>query len=488
MAERARLSAPPSVRTEWPWHQLRATSLRASSIWTEDRRFEADAYLASGYGIRLACKSQANGWAALSTLARAWMPNRLKGIIGSKAFGEPYLSATQMLDLRPSPRRFLSLPDATVAELSVAAGTVLVTRSGTVGRSTITHRLHEKKIVSDDLLRIEPHDPAARGWIYAYLRTPSARQMMTSVHYGHMIKHLEPSHMDALPVPSLGNEMLAWFEAQVSTMLALRNRSYDRLLEAEAMFAAATGMLAPSSNAESPSFEIRSSVNFRGRMRLEASFYSPKARKIVEHFTNVNLRVEPLRCLTERVWWGARFRRIFGNGGLPYYSADALWTLNPSPEKYILIDYEEAAEADPYMVKPGWLIMACSGQVYGLNGSVDIVTDKLAKSFLSHDLIRIIPRKEIRPGYLLVALGHPLLGRPLVVRNAYGSSIPHLDPDDVADIPVVRLTPVLEAQIADAGEEWVRLREEANTLETTITEAAEKVIEQFLASGAGTGS
>ena len=49
-----------------------------------------------------------------------------------------------------------------------------------------------------------------------------------------------------------------------------------------------------------------------------------------------------------------------------------------------------------------------------------------------------MPKGEIRPGYLLTALTHPTLGRPLVIRNAYGTSIPHLDPADVSDIPVVR--------------------------------------------------
>jgi hypothetical protein len=39
------------------------------------------------------------------------------------------------------------------------------------------------------------------------------------------------------------------------------------------------------------------------------------------------------------------------------------------------------------------------------------------------------------------------LGRPLVIRNAYASSIPHLDPDDVASIPIVRLSKKIEDSV-----------------------------------------
>jgi hypothetical protein len=414
------------------------------------------------------------------------MPNRLKGIIVSPKFGRPYLSATQMLDLRPSHRKFISLKAGGFEELSAVGGTILVTRSGSVGRSTIAHRLHEGAALSDDLIRVVPHDPAAHGWIYAYLRTPSARQMMTSVHYGHMIKHLEPAHLSALPIPIVDAETLVRFNSKVQTMLEMRNRSYERLLQAESLFEEATGGRITSYQGRgTPGFQVRSSDLFKGRRRFEANFHNPGIRSILNRFQKVGLHVDPLSRLAERVWWGARFRRVFGDGGLPYYSADALWTLNPPPEKHILVDHEEAADAARYMVKPGWLIMACSGQVYGLNGSVDLVTDKLARSFLSHDIIRISPVKDVRPGYLLVALGHPQLGRPLVIRNAYGSSIPHLDPDDVAATPVVRIKPSLEGEIADAGEESVWLRQSADALENSFTSEAESLTERFLARMAG---
>ena len=126
--------------------------------------------------------------------------------------------------------------------------------------------------------------------------------------------------------------------------------------------------------------------------------------------------------------------------------------------------------------------MACSGQVYGLNGSVMMLSKKHESIFLSQDLIRIIPRHDlIRPGYLCVALGHPKLGRPLVVRYAYGTSIPHIDPADVGTFLVVRIGESLENQIADFMEEAVKLRAEADDLDEKLVADAEALIDRFIA-------
>jgi hypothetical protein len=126
--------------------------------------------------------------------------------------------------------------------------------------------------------------------------------------------------------------------------------------------------------------------------------------------------------------------------------------------------------------------MACSGQVYGLNGAAMLMTEHHENVFFSHDLIRILPnRNKVRPGYLLVALTHPKLGRPLVIRYAYGTSIPHLDPGDVASFPVVRLGEREEAAIADLAEEASMKRAKADFVERQLAHEAGELVDKFLA-------
>ena len=100
---------------------------------------------------------------------------------------------------------------------------------------------------------------------------------------------------------------------------------------------------------------------------------------------------------------------------------------------------------------------------------------------VSDDVIRIAPKyPKCRAGYLLMAMTHPRLGRPRIKTLPYGSSIPHIEVEDVRDFRVPRLHNRQEAEIADRVEEAARLRDEANKLENQLGVRAEIVIAGFL--------
>lgn len=418
------------------------------------------------------------GWSKLSGVARIWQPSRLKGIQVSREIGTPFLAATQIFDLRPSPRKFLSLARTADAENRfVAPGMILVTCSGSIGRSTLPYRPHEGVLVSHDLLRVEPHDRSRWGWLYAILRSPKCRAIMTAAQYGHVIKHLEVSHLETLPIPDISDEIAAHFNADADQILRKRNSAWDLMLEAEAIFDGQLGAVAIKDN--EAGFSVRASSLFRDRRRLEANFYHPQAAAILKRFENVKFHTETLNDVAERIWWLTRFKRVFGEEGTPYMSADELFSLNPTIAKRVLS--EQAANAEAYSVKAGWILMACSGQTYGLNGAVSLLDKRHESYFFSHDIVRIIPKTDrIRAGYLYATLGHPRFGRPLVIRHAYGTSIPHLDPSDVASIPIVRFDKLIEDEIGDQMETAVRLRAEADDIENAMAEEADRLIDVFL--------
>jgi hypothetical protein len=112
MAIRARLSPSREAQTHWNWHKAKFLALPASTLWGGERRMEAENYLSSGYGHRLALQARLGGSSRLGHLARVWQPSRLKGITVSAEYGTPFLAATQAFDLRPVPRKFLSLRKA----------------------------------------------------------------------------------------------------------------------------------------------------------------------------------------------------------------------------------------------------------------------------------------------------------------------------------------------------------------------------------------
>lgn len=480
MASRARLAVPqPDIQPEQSWHQAKWSTLSSALLTKGDRRMEAENYLSTGYGLRLAIQSRASGWKPIEQFARAWQPSRLKGIQVASDFGTPFLSATQVFDIRPSARKWLAVERThEAADRFITSGTIVVTCSGAVGRVTLAYAPHEKTLISHDLLRITPNNQTDWGWLYAYLRSPQGRAMMTGAQYGHIIKHLETAHIDALPVPVVNEDLAREFNRKASALLDLRERSYKHAIEAEERFAKALGIIRPAATAIG--FTISSSSLFSKRRRLEANYHTPWPTEILRQIRQRPFQVEPLANVAERVWWMARFKRFYGEGGIPYLSADELFSISPLEGKRILVDPDDSHP--DYFVRAGWLVMACSGQVYGLNGAVALMTNHHENIFFSHDLIRIIPKPgKIRSGYLLVTLTHPELGRPLLIRAAYGTSIPHLDPGDVADFPVVRLSTKEEDAIADLAEESVVLRAQADVLEREIANAASELIDRFVA-------
>jgi hypothetical protein len=473
MALPARLvDSPPAERT-WPWHTPKVGSVSVSLLLSGQRRMEAQAYLSDGHGLRLAIEAKAGGWVRFSQLATAAAPPRIKQVLVSSEHGVPYLNTSQVFDLTPKPRKWLAMGKTSKGhERLVKQGTILVMASATVGRAIVATKAHENTIISHHFMRVTPTKDDLAGWVYAYLRSPQAQAMISGAQYASVIRHIEPRHLATLPVPEVSPETAADFQTRVAAIVACRNKAVELREAAERRFSEAVGV--PTGRSSEEGHSVNVSALAGGRRRFEASYHAPKIQSIIGAFKVW----EPLRQLTSRIWWGNRFKRHYGDTGLPYMSADDVFTTNPYSSTRILVRQEDGHE--DYFVRRGWLIMACSGQTYGLIGATVLATKWHENTFFSHDMIRIIPKPGIRGGYLLTALSHPSLGRPLLIREAYGMSVPHLDPSDIGEVPIVRLGNSTENDIADLAEEAASEQARAEGLERALAEEAGKVITEFL--------
>lgn len=181
------------------------------------------------------------------------------------------------------------------------------------------------------------------------------------------------------------------------------------------------------------------------------------------------------------VWLPGRFKRIPAEDGIELVDSSSVFETNPDYDKRIADgDFGDAYNG---RVQAGWLLMARSGQTYGLNGSVAFATVAHENRAVSDDLLRIAPKEnaKFRTGYFFVALSHPVLGRPLVKALAYGSSIPHIDATDLLALEVVRLTSGEENAIADLAEESAAGRARADVLERELAADAGNLVDRFIA-------
>jgi len=483
VALRARLGAPsPPPKQTWPWHTLKIGSVSVRELRAGDRRMEAETYLSRGFSHRVAIKTRTSGWKPFSELARVVQPGRLKGVLVSPEYGTPFLTATQVFDVRPVPRKFLALDQMeTAKECFVADGTILVTRSGSVGRPTLSHAPHRGIVISDDLLRVYAKDLRDYGWLYAYLLAPQARAMTVGAHYGHIIKHLETSHLDVLPIPTVDDTIAADFSLRVSRIIELRNEGYRLTLEAEGLFEKALGQLKINDWGDK-GFNVKASNAFLGgRRRFDAAVHNPGVATIRRHLTKHGKGFTSIIEAGYDVWVPGRYKRIPAEDGVIY--RDSADILEVSPD--LMKRFADCRFGDDFngRVKNGWILIPCSGQVYGIIGTAILATEALDDQVVSNHVIRVAPKKgtSVRVGYIVTALSHLLWGRPVVKSLAFGSSVPEIDSEDLASLEFVRLKPEAESAIADLAEASANARAGADVLERKIARDAGTIIDHFMA-------
>ena len=483
MAVRARLAAPRAPQHDWRWHRVKSVSLPSEMLFLGDRRFEAENYLANGFATRRAIEVKLSGWTIFENLASTTLPNRLKGVVVSSDTGTPYLAATQVFDAYPISRKWLALEKSGDLQTRfVKSGTILVTRSGAVGRSIVATKSLEHFIISDDLLRVAPKSESHAGWIYAYLRSPTVRAMMVSAQYGHIIKHLEVAHLAAMPILLASDDVLSNCNDKFRRLIELRV-NYKKLTERARSRFEAYFDGSPVVEDQKIGFDVSLLSRIAlGRRRLDAAFHNPQVSSLMKYMEARAIGWDTLETLKCRVWLPSRFKRVPAEDGVPFLDSADLFELNPDITKKI----RDSDFGDPYRARTmaGWLLLSRSGQVYGLNGSMVIASARIEGKVISDHIIRICPNKEsCRAGYILTALTHPTLGMPRVKALPYGSSIPEIEIEDIKNIPIPRLPQSIEQAIAGDAEAAAHHRDEADHLENELAEIAEEQVVRFLSSG-----
>ena len=442
---------------------------------------EAEAYLLEGYGLRRLVEER-HGHLPLQELAEISLPPRTTAVLVGSKFGTPFLTASQAFHQRPFPRKWLAegkIPHST--ELAVERGTILTTRSGTVGRTTLAFAAHESTLISDDLLRIRSHQNETWGWVYAYLCAPKSRAMMKSHQYGHVVKHLEVGHLNQLPVPPMSSERMADFASRANHVLDLRDRAYEAITKAENYFESCLGSPDFSLVQGENGFVVPSiSILTNPQRRLDAARHEPIVSDLYNHFRQ-KATLQTLKDCGFEAWVPGRYKRVpVETGGVSFLDSSDLFRINPDTVKQLA----DGAFGDGYCgrVESGWILMASSGQVYGNIGGAVLATTCHIGKVLSNHVIRIKPSSNAaaKPGYVLMALTHPSLGRPLVKSLAHGSSVPELSPTDLEGLAIPRLAKSDEDFIADLVEESFSLHSRAGAIEGEIAFESERAIDHFI--------
>ncbi|MCB9694491.1 MAG: restriction endonuclease subunit S [Alphaproteobacteria bacterium] len=122
--------------------------------------------------------------------------------------GEPYVSASDLLEAHVRPASYLSPSlGPLLDELRLQEGMILVTCSGmNLGSAMWTRSDMAGLVGTHDLIRIIPNgDSIPPGYLYAFLVGRYGHAWIRKQIYGGNIKHIEPSHLEPMPIPRLGS-------------------------------------------------------------------------------------------------------------------------------------------------------------------------------------------------------------------------------------------------------------------------------------------
>lgn len=163
-----------------------------------------------------------------------WMQrSRLKRIYCEKQYGEGFYLPSQMTDVYPVAEKYISrLADCDMDELRLKKDTLLLTRSGTIGSVSYVSRTLDRKVFSDDVIRISFKKAYDLGYVYTFLKSKVGNLILRTNGYGSVITHIEPDHLAEIQIPNAPVEIREHINDLIARSYTLRDESNEMIDEA----------------------------------------------------------------------------------------------------------------------------------------------------------------------------------------------------------------------------------------------------------------
>lgn len=128
---------------------------------------------------------------------------RFKRNYVESAYGTPFLSGRNIAQIRPTDLNYLSNSETEDMQSSLLQrGWVLVTRSGTIGRTCFVWRNFEEFAASEHILRVLPDETTIdAGYLYAFLASEYGYQQIIRFRYGSVIDEITDQQLKKVIVP-----------------------------------------------------------------------------------------------------------------------------------------------------------------------------------------------------------------------------------------------------------------------------------------------
>jgi type I restriction enzyme S subunit len=488
------------------FEEKRRRALTEKGLWFELPFSEIQSMLFNGDSIRIDAESYSGGVLSAKRvmsakalhsrplggkdgIADVFILGRFKRAYTSDAtHGTPYLSASEAFMFRPRKERWLAtsrLPSH--PELHYArANWILISTSGSVGRPLLVTKRLEPFFLTHDLarIRLKDEEDTLPGYVYAFLASSLASVVLRQSKFGETVRHLEPSHISPLRVPSISRNRQEAIHQEVIRAYRLRDEANDSIDEALDELHEGLGIapfdpakatyLSHSTPRHIGEWEYPSPSAFKTKSNdLNSGFiaegHNPMLRLVTStlgkgHYPPVPLGREDR---VKSIFVAPRFRRVYvaSEHGVPFLQGSDLPVVRPFLLKHLS---KKTPGLSKWMVSKGWVLITCSGTI-GEVGMVSSMEDGWAAS---QHILRIVPLKEGRgfhPGYIAAFLLTEY-GRQQLI--PYGAVVLELTADTVKALKIPDAPSALQekvgSKIMDAFEKRaLALKVEDEAIQTT---------------------
>ena len=340
--------------------------------------------------------------------------------------GVPFLQGSHIVHFQPADIKYLSSSLHRLEKWIIQAGWILVTCSGTIGRTAICPDEWDGWAASQHILRIVPdEDKCPAGYLCSFLASPLGQVQLIANIYGAVVDELTEEQADSIlvPLPETDED-----RALVQSLDASMWDSVIKRSEAVSLVNKAIEGVYPSSDVirESNGFSLPASYLDDDEMRFDAGHFNPSLLRVLDELSNTDtVRLGEIA----EVFMPNRFKRVYVEPeyGLPFLQGSHVIHFQAAGLKYLSREYDEI---DNLLVKAGWLLVTRSGTV----GRVTVCPDEWDGWPATEDIIRVVPdAKQCPCGYLCSFLASPL-GRVQLTSQMHGAVVDHLTEGQVRNI------------------------------------------------------
>lgn len=347
-----------------------------------------------------------------------------------------FLGSAEMLNIKPKALKYIPILQANEKSLFVKKGTVLISCSGTIGKTTFVNKTLENFAFSQHIIRLECKKYS--GYVYTFLKTKEAQNQIQSLIYGAVIPEIEPHHLESVIIPNAPEPLKKATHDLVIESYDLRDQSNELIDQAEKILYKEL-QLKPIDELKTEYFD--NSLELRNfttklsdlRLRFDGSYHIPIIKQVeLSLYKNAKELVKlGNKRLTKNIILPGRFSRTYVDkeNGVQFLGGKDLFQLSPTTEKYLSkVVHKKQIEGDLLITKNDILTPS-----RGTIGKVVIAPEHFNTKAISDNIINIRPANDEIAGYLFSLLNSDY-GNILIKRQIYGGVVDAMEPQMLSNI------------------------------------------------------